>query len=337
MTERPTLPPHLALVGPTAAGKTAVALALAQVMPIEIISLDSALVYRGMDIGTAKPSAVERAQVTHHLIDIRDPSQAYSAAEFVRDAQTLMQAIHARGRWPVVVGGTLLYLKALHDGLDTLPAADPAVRQRIEARAAQRGWPALHAELAAVDPKTAARLSPRDAQRIGRALEVYQVTGRPLSALHTIKNVAAVGDSKAFGDKFSYQQWVIALEPTERHWLHARIADRFSDMLRQGFLDEVQALRQRPDLHPDLPALRAVGYRQAWQMLDGQLPASQWVERAVAATRQLAKRQITWLRAMPRRHIVACEARDAPQQVARLALQLRSDQTKATWSSTFAI
>ncbi|GAB4213121.1 MAG: tRNA (adenosine(37)-N6)-dimethylallyltransferase MiaA [Rhodoferax sp.] len=319
---RPTLPPHLALVGPTAAGKTAIALALARVMPIEIISLDSALVYRGMDIGTAKPSLAERALVAHHLIDIRDPTQAYSAAEFVRDAQALMQSIHARGRLPVLVGGTLLYLKALHDGLDALPPANASVRQAIDARATQLGWPALHAELAALDPVTAARLAPMDAQRISRALEVYQLTGQPLSALHTIKTEVDSADSASAGGQFNAQNWVIALEPSDRAWLHQRIHKRFESMLAQGFLDEVHVLRQRGDLHADLPAIRAVGYRQAWQMLDGQLPASEWVERAVAATRQLAKRQITWLRAMPRRHSVPCDASDACAQVLRLAQRL---------------
>jgi tRNA dimethylallyltransferase len=293
----------LCLAGPTAAGKTAAALAIAARWPAEIISVDSALVYRGMDIGTAKPSAAERAAVPHHLIDIRDPQQAYSAAEFVRDAEALIDAIRGRGRLPLLVGGTMLYFKALFDGLDDMPAADPAVRAALEAEAATRGWPALHAELARVDPVTAARLAPADSQRIQRALEVWRVSGRPMSAFHTSKT-GAKSDLSAMGIA------LFSLEPQDRAWLHERIARRFDAMLAAGFLDEVLALRARGDLHAELPAMRCVGYRQAWEALDGTLPLAELRDRGIFATRQLAKRQLTWLRSMPARTVVAC---DAPQ------------------------
>jgi len=305
-------PPCLALAGPTASGKTAAALAIAAELPVEIISVDSALVYRGMDIGTAKPSAQELAAVPHHLIDIRDPLQAYSAAEFVRDATRLAHEIHARGRHPLLVGGTMLYFKALFDGLDDMPKADPAVRAELEAEAQARGWPALHAELAQVDPVTAARLAPGDSQRIQRALEVHRLTGRPLSSFHTTKNVAGGTDAER-------ATTLISLEPQNRAWLHERIAQRFEAMLAAGFLDEVKALRARGDLHPDLPSMRCVGYRQAWEALDGAFPVAELRERGIYATRQLAKRQITWLRSMPQRRIVPCDAPDALQQVLAIA------------------
>ncbi len=305
-------PRCLAIAGPTASGKTAAALAIAQDMPIEIISVDSALVYRGMDIGTAKPSAQELAAVPHHLIDIRDPLQAYSAAEFVRDATELIHAIHARGKLPLLVGGTMLYFKALFDGLDDMPKADAQVRAALEAEAQAKGWPALHAELAQVDPVTAARLQPGDSQRIQRALEVFRVSGRPLSSFHTTKNVAA-------GTDVARASTLISLEPLDRAWLHERIAQRFDAMLAAGFLDEVQALRARGDLHPDLPSMRCVGYRQAWEALDGVFPMGELRERGIYATRQLAKRQITWLRSMPQRRVVHCDAPDALQQVLQIA------------------
>lgn len=294
----------IALAGPTASGKTAAALAIAQRHAVEIISVDSALVYRGMDIGTAKPSAAELAQVPHHLIDIRDPLQAYSAAEFARDATTLMADIRARGKLPLLVGGTMLYLKALMHGMDDMPAADPAVRAGIEAQALALGWPALHAELARVDTVTAARLHPTDSQRISRALEVFRISGQPLSGFHT------GGTAKPLAD-----MPLISLEPQERAWLHARIAQRFDAMLQMGLLDEVRRLRARGDLHADLPSMRCVGYRQAWEALDGSMPMSELRERGIYATRQLAKRQITWLRSMPQRQVVACDAPDALQQV----------------------
>jgi len=306
--------PCLAIAGPTASGKTAAALAIAREMPVEIISVDSALVYRGMDIGTAKPSAQELAAVPHHLIDIRDPLQAYSAADFVSDATRLIGEIHARGRRPLLVGGTMLYFKALFEGLDEMPKADPQVRAILEAEAKARGWPALHAELAQVDPSTAARLQPGDSQRIQRALEVYRLSGRPLSSFHTGAAGTAVSP-------VAHATTLVSLEPQNRAWLHERIAQRFDAMLAAGFLDEVKALRARGDLHADLPSMRCVGYRQAWQALDGVFPMSELRERGIYATRQLAKRQITWLRSMPRRRVVPCDAADALQQVLAIALE----------------
>ena len=299
-----TTPPlALCLAGPTASGKSAVALALARVLPLEIISVDSALVYRGMDIGTAKPSAAERAEVPHHLIDILDPSEAYSAARFVAEATRLVAQIRARGRLPLLVGGTMLYFKALRDGLHAMPGADPALRTSIDQRAAAQGWPALHAELARVDPVTAARLAPNDAQRIQRALEVWQLSGRALSDWHRDETASA---------RPAAADWpLVSLEPASRAWLHARIAQRFGSMLQDGLLAEVQALRARADLHPGLPAMRCVGYRQAWAALE-QGQAEGWQDAAIAATRQLAKRQLTWLRSISSRHVIACDEADAP-------------------------
>lgn len=306
-------PPPLYLAGPTASGKSAVALALAERVPAEIISVDSALVYRGMDIGTAKPTPAERAAVPHHLIDIRDPATPYSAAEFVRDAQRLIADIRARGRLPVLVGGTMLYFKALFEGLDDLPPADAAVRRQIEEHAAQEGWPALHAELARVDPITAARLAPGDSQRIQRALEVWQLTGQPMSALHTTKSGAARAQQTGAGSLFS-------LEPADRAWLHGRIAQRFDDMLAGGLVDEVTALRARGDLKPDMPSMRCVGYRQVWDTLDGRAPADTLRERGIAATRQLAKRQLTWLRGMPERQVLAVDDKTSAVEMAQRLL-----------------
>ena len=305
----------IALVGPTASGKTAAALAIAQRWPVEIISIDSALVYRGMDIGTAKPSAEELAQIPHHLIDIRDPLHAYSAAEFTRDATALIADIRTRGKLPLLVGGTMLYLKTLRDGIDDLPTAQPALRAEIEQQALVLGWPAMHAELAKVDAVTAARLAPNDAQRISRALEVWRVSGKSLSAWFA-ENQALRGTPTTL------KMPLLSLEPLNRAWLHARIAQRFELMLAGGFLAEVQALRARGDLHIDLPSVRCVGYRQAWELLDlahvsGALPESilaPWHELGVAATRQLAKRQLTWLRGMADRLVVPCDAPDALAQ-----------------------
>ncbi len=303
---------YLALTGPTASGKSAAALAIAQQYDCEIISVDSALVYRGMDIGSAKPCAAELAAVPHHLINIRDPLQAYSAAEFVTDAKTLIADITTRGKLALLVGGTMLYFKALRDGLDAMPQADSAIRAALEQEARQQGWPALHAALARVDPATAARLHPADAQRIARALEVFRLTGQPLSSFHRTRQ--AMPEAGANTDP----SWLIALEPSERSWLHERIAQRFDSMLANGFLDEVKALRARGDLHADLPAMRCVGYRQAWQALAEQWPLNELRDKGIFATRQLAKRQLTWLRAMPQRRIVACDAPDALAQVLRL-------------------
>ena len=292
----------LCLAGPTASGKTAAALAFARALApsqvVEVISVDSALVYRGMDIGTAKPSSTERAEVPHHLIDILDPAQAYSAAQFAADARRLIEEIVQRGHLPLLVGGTMLYFKALREGLHEIPGADAGIRQQIDAEAARHGWPALHAELARVDPATAARLAPADAQRIQRALEVWRLTGKPLSAWHqgATRHAPPAGAPP-----------LVALEPDSRDWLHERIAARFDVMLAAGLLHEVQSLRARGDLHAALPSMRCVGYRQAWQALDtGRLDELR--ETGIAATRQLAKRQLTWLRSMPARRVVACDA-----------------------------
>ena len=310
-------PLALCLAGPTASGKTAVALALAERLPLEIISVDSALVYRGMDIGTAKPNTAERAAVPHHLIDILDPTAAYSAARFVADARRLMAEITARGRLPLLVGGTMLYYKALREGLDDMPAADPALRRALDDEAAARGWPALHAELARVDPVTAARLAPADAQRVQRALEVFRASGRPLSAWQRRGPGSTTAAEAAVLP-------LVALEPTSRTWLHERIAQRFDTMLAAGLLEEVHALRQRGDLNPTLPSMRCVGYRQAWAALDsGRLDGLR--EAGIAATRQLAKRQLTWLRSTHPRQIVACDVPDAADAALQALQRLASD------------
>jgi tRNA dimethylallyltransferase len=301
-----TAPQWIGLAGPTASGKSAVAMALAAQIPLEIISVDSALVYRGMDIGSAKPSAAERAAVPHHLIDLIDPREAYSAAQFAADATRLVGEIRSRGRLPLLVGGTMLYFKILSDGLDALPAADPAVRAKLAAQAFARGWPHLHAELARIDPASAARLPPTDAQRIGRALEVFRISGRTLSSFHTAPRAAE-------------PPALIALEPSSRPWLHQRIEARFDAMLAQGLLDEVRGLRARGDLQAGLPSMRCVGYRQAWAALDEGLEGEALLaavrERGIAATRQLAKRQLTWLRGM-QREVVACDGEHVLAQVA---------------------
>ena len=342
----------LCLAGPTASGKSAAALAIAQALAgrtaVEIVSVDSALVYRGMDIGTAKPSASERAAVPHHLIDLIDPSESYSAARFVHDARRAIAAIHARGALALLVGGTMLYFKALFEGLDAMPAADPKVRAALDAQAAAEGWAAMHAELARVDPVSAARLPPGDTQRIQRALEVYRVSGRPLSSFHSVKPVGQPLPP------------LISLEPQDRAWLHRRIDERFRQMLQSGLVAEVKSLRARGDLQVSMPSMRCVGYRQTWQMLDagglgafgldgngldaraldagatsaralhpgasdvGRISAADLAtltERATAATRQLAKRQLTWLRGMPQRHTVACDPLTALSGVVECALR----------------
>lgn len=278
--------PVLLLAGPTGAGKSAWALRLAEAAPIEIVSVDSALVYRGLNIGTAKPSAAERSRVAHHLIDICDPAESYSAGRFVTDALEHIRDIQDRGCVPLLVGGTMLYFRALLRGLAPLPQASAEQRREIDARAARSGWPALHAELARLDPEAALRISPNDPQRIQRALEVCYTTGRPLSDLQkgTVSPLA--------GNLL----WQWALVPGERQRLHERLERRFYSMLAAGFLDEVRALRARPDLNARLPALRAVGYRQLWSHLEGELSLEEAARQAVAATRQLAKRQLTWIR-----------------------------------------
>ena len=369
------LPRHLGLVGPTASGKTAAALAIGQKWPVEVISVDSALVYQGMDIGTAKPTTEELAAVPHHLINIRDPLHAYSAAEFAVDARRLMTDITARGKLPLLVGGTMLYLKALVEGLDDMPHADPAIRAEIQLQAERVGWPTLHAELAQVDPVTATRLNPADSQRISRALEVFRATGQPLSSFHKSKNIATHATSTMAAGQFvlnsstsptnaqnasdsiaahalptratgldlgfcqsglkNSNSLLISLEPLDRAWLHQRIAQRFDAMLAGGFLEEVKALRARGDLHADLPSMRCVGYRQVWEYFDahqarsldaqetpgstGASHLSELRDKGIAATRQLAKRQITWLRSTPERQVVACDAPDALAKVLALA------------------
>ena len=277
----------IALMGPTASGKSNCALALARHLPIEIISVDSAQVYRGMDIGTAKPSPDEQRAVTHHLIDCVEPTEAYSAARFVLDADKAIDAICARGHVPVLAGGTMLYFKALREGLSSLPAADPAVRAELESEARQIGWPALHARLQSIDPTTAARLDPNDAQRIQRALEICLLSGEPMSQL--IARTRPVAPRR--------DHWLqMALVPSDRAALHARIAARFDRMLAHGLVAELAALRERHVLNADLPAMRSVGYRQAWLHLEGAIDRAELRERGIHATRQLAKRQLTWLR-----------------------------------------
>lgn len=283
------LPPVLLLMGPTASGKTALSLALAERLPAEVISVDSALVYRGMDIGSAKPDAAMRARVPHHLIDILDPTEPYSAARFAADARRLIDEIRARHRTPLLVGGTMLYFRALTEGLNELPAADPGLRARLEAEAAISGAPAMHARLAHLDPVAAARLHPNDLQRVQRALEVIELTGRSLTRFHADATAPALS-----GDIVK-----LALMPPQRIELHARIERRFHSMMAQGFLDEVQCLYRRGDLHPELPAIRAVGYRQLWEHLQGHYSLDEAVQKGIAATRQFAKRQITWLRSEP--------------------------------------
>jgi len=305
----------LLLLGPTACGKSALALQLAQAIRLEIVSIDSAQVYRGMDIGTAKPSADERAQVPHHLIDIRDPAQPYSAADFVRDATRAISDIGSRGRLPLVVGGTMLYARALREGLSKLPSADASVRARIDAEAREHGWPALHARLAAIDPATAARLPRNDSQRIQRALEIFELTGMPMSRL-----VASPETSPL-------RLLTIALLPADRGELHRRIEGRFDAMLAAGFLDEVRTLMARGDLNPDLPSMRSVGYRQGWQHLSGATTFEQFRAAGIAATRQLAKRQITWVRSMKDAEVLdpfGPRAWSAVESIARRARSMRS-------------
>ncbi len=294
-------------MGPTASGKTALAVSLVERFPLEIISVDSALVYRGMDIGSAKPDAATLARAPHHLLDIRDPTEAYSAAAFCDDARRLMTDIVARGRVPLLVGGTMLYFRALLRGLDDLPRADPALRKEQEAEAKVRGWPALHAELATVDPATAARLAPNDSQRIGRALEIFRLTGTPMSALLDRAQ-----------SELPYRVLQLALIPSDRAVLHQRIAARFDVMLAEGLVDEVEFLRRADALSPDLPAMRAVGYRQAWAYLDGDIDMKALRDQGLAATRQLAKRQLTWLRSWPDAAVLDCLAEDLETQATAL-------------------
>ena len=297
-----SLPPAIFLMGPTAAGKTDLALELARVLPCDLISVDSALVYRGMDIGTAKPERVVLDAFPHALIDIRDPAESYSAAEFRADALAAMAESAARGRIPLLVGGTMLYYKALLEGLADMPSADPAIRAELEARAAAEGWEALHRELAEVDPQSAARIHPNDPQRLTRALEVYRLSGLSMTE-HRLRQAAGNPDAGTSGaGQLPYTVAQLAIAPAQRQVLHDRIAQRFRVMLEQGFVEEVEALRRRSDLHAGLPSIRAVGYRQVWEYLDGELSRDEMVERGIIATRQLAKRQFTWLRGWENLH-----------------------------------
>lgn len=297
--------PVVLLLGPTASGKSGVAMALAQRLPVEIISMDSAQVYRGMDVGTAKPGAAERAAVPHHLLDLVEPTEAYSAARFRSDALEAIATVRARGRLPLVVGGTMLYARTLQFGLSSLPPADGEVRATLEARASAEGWPALHSELAQLDPATAARLAPNDAQRIQRALEVHALTGQPMSSLLAVRQ-----DSPP-----PHAFLPVALLPSDRLALHQRIAQRFDAMLAAGLVDELRGLRLRHALQPSMPSMRCVGYRQAWEFIDGAIDAQGLRDRGIFATRQLAKRQLTWLRSMPGLVEVDCLADDCAERV----------------------
>ncbi|WP_296944326.1 tRNA (adenosine(37)-N6)-dimethylallyltransferase MiaA [uncultured Massilia sp.] len=311
-------PMAVAIMGPTASGKTAAALAIARAIPSEIISVDSALVYRGMDIGTAKPTAEELASVPHHLIDIIDPLDAYSVMQFREDAIRLVGEIAARGRLPLLVGGTMMYFKGLVDGLDDLPTADAALRARLDAEAARIGWPAMHDKLRALDPATAARLAPNDAQRINRALEIIELSGQPMSALLARRARPALPFALAS----------FALEPSDRAVLHQRIALRFDQMLGRsddaGIVAETARLRARGDLSPALPSMRCVGYRQAWEYLDGTIDRAGLRETGIVATRQLAKRQLTWLRSMPERIVIDCLGPDPAGAVLARVQSLRA-------------
>ena len=298
-THVPETMPVLSIVGPTGAGKTHLAMLLADHaksigLAIELISMDSALVYRGLDIGSAKPTKAEQAAVIHHLVDILEPTEVYSAARFAKDAKRLCEEIRSRGNIPIVVGGTMLYWRAWAHGLSSLPPANPEIRTRLDQEGKAIGWPAMHAKLEEVDPETAARLKPNDSQRVQRALEVFEITGKPMSTL------LADSPSEDGREGSSTPAWIdlVSLEPGDRARLHANLEKRFDDMLATGFMDEVKALRSNTDIHSDLPAIRSVGYRQAWEFLNDQIDFDQMRYKALAATRQLGKRQLTWLRAI---------------------------------------
>lgn len=296
------LPPAICLLGPTACGKTDLAMRLHDLLPVEIVSVDSAMIYRGMNIGTAKPDAATLSRYPHRLIDIRDPAESYSVAEFLRDVRREMTAIAAAGRIPLLAGGTMLYFRALTEGLAQLPAADAVLRRQLQARADREGWSSLHADLAQLDPETAARIHPNHSQRILRALEVCLISGRAMSTLHRDELPA---DLQPLTRQFRIVQ--LGLLPTDRAALHQRIETRFAGMLTQGFEEEVAALQRRGDLHADLPSIRCVGYRQMWEYLAGEYSRDEMIRRGVAATRQLAKRQLTWLRGWPDLHAIAVD------------------------------
>lgn len=305
-------PTIICLTGPTAAGKSASTHALATRWDAEIIVMDSATIYTNMDIGTAKPTPAEQAMVPHHLLDIRDPAQSYSAAQFVYDTEALIDQIHARGRHVIICGGTLLYYKALREGLSQLPESIPEIRAQLDSEANQRGWPALHEELGKVDPDTAARLAPTDSQRIQRALEIFRISGKAMSQW--------LRDSPP-KPLFERTYCTISLEPPERQQLSPRIAQRYHQMIEQGLVAEVENLYARQDLHSALPSIRSVGYRQIWEHLDGLISLDQAIEKAIIATRQLAKRQMTWLRAIPNRQIIDCMDMDRAKHVVDKAAQ----------------
>lgn len=311
--------PVLCLAGPTASGKSACVLALALRWPIEIINVDSATIYTGMDIGTAKPTLAEQARTPQHLLDIRDPSESYSAAQFVKDTDQLIGQIRERGHVPVLAGGTMMYFHALRQGLNTLPQADTDIRARINGMAQQHGWPYVHQELNRLDPLTASRLSPNDRQRIQRMLEVCLITGQPYSTL--------IGQEAERKRTDTYH--IVSLEPADRLQLHERIAMRFDQMLEKGLVQEVQQLRDRGDLHDGLPSIRCVGYRQVWQHLAGLDTLQVAREKGIAATRQLAKRQLTWLRSMPDRQVIDCLAPDVTAQVIDAVAPLMAHDTAA--------
>ncbi len=333
-----TLPP-IAITGPTACGKTAAALALATQLPLEIISVDSALIYKGMDIGTAKPSPAELKAVPHHLINIKEPWQSYSVAEFAKDCAKLCQEISNRGKQAVLVGGTMLYLKSLMSALDEMPAVAPEVRQNVLAQANQIGWPAMHQQLQIIDPETASRLNPNDGQRIGRALEIYVASGQTLSSLQKRRQEESSNPAKA-AHRLLQEENIISLEPLDRSSLHNRINSRFDTMQQNGFWDEIKSLYQNPQLDLTLPSMRCIGYRQAWELLDElktagkdpfQLSSSdqkqlfaKWHELGSAATRQLAKRQLTWLRSMPQRHVIASDDQQAKALLIEKVISLRN-------------
>jgi len=316
-------PPCIFLMGPTASGKTDLAVALVEALPLEIISVDSALVYRGMDIGTAKPDAATLARAPHRLIDFLDPGEAYSAAQFRQDALREIESVLGAGRVPLLVGGTMLYFRALQYGLSDLPSADPEVRARLDAWAERDGWRALHDRLRDVDPEAAARIHPNDPQRLQRALEVYELTGRPLSSFH---QAGRAGD-------FPYRLLKLGLVPRDRGLLHDRIAARFERMLQAGLVDEVKALRARGDLDIGLPSMRSVGYRQVWEYLDGNYDYETMVRKGIAATRQLAKRQLTWLRSEQAVELLPIETLDAKAVIALVTGFLGRDGNSGAYAT----